>query len=380
MTATPIPRSLALHAVRQPGRFGARRDAAGAHADRDRNFHRERGSTRSTRSCARNSSRAIAPTTSFRLSRARRMATSAVGGGDGQAARSGPLGGFRIGTLHGRMRPAEKERAMRAFRDGALDVLVATTVVEVGIDVPEASVIVVVAAERYGLAQLHQLRGRVGRGARASRCCLVVSGDDDARARLDARLERDGPRRQRRRGRARGPADCAAPAICSARDKAARCRCASPASSATARLIERSRATGGELAERDPALELRGIRGRADGACADAGFRLQPRRYRLVAMGRARSKSRRTRAGSRRCVRRREVSAGGLIWRRRGDGSISVVLVTTGRTQHMGAAQGTSRGRRDDRAGGDARSARGERTYGGRDRAAGRNFLCLFVA
>ncbi|MGH7915734.1 MAG: ATP-dependent DNA helicase RecG [Candidatus Binataceae bacterium] len=98
---------------------------------------------------------------------------------------AGPLDGFRIGTLHGRMRPADKERAMRAFRDGALDVLVSTTVVEVGIDVPEASVIVVIAAERYGLAQLHQLRGRVGRGAAASRCCLVVSRESDARMRLD---------------------------------------------------------------------------------------------------------------------------------------------------------------------------------------------------
>ena len=94
----------------------------------------------------------------------------------------GPLCGFKIGTLHGRMRPAEKERAMRGFRDGALEVLVSTTVVEVGIDVPEASAIVVIAAERYGLAQLHQLRGRVGRGAAASRCCLVVSREDDARA------------------------------------------------------------------------------------------------------------------------------------------------------------------------------------------------------
>jgi len=85
------------------------------------------------------------------------------------------LQGCRIGILHGRMRPTEKERAMREFRDGALDVIVSTTVVEVGIDVPEATVMVIVAAERYGLAQLHQLRGRVGRGAAPSRCCLVVS-------------------------------------------------------------------------------------------------------------------------------------------------------------------------------------------------------------
>ena len=82
---------------------------------------------------------------------------------------------FGVGVLHGRMRPAEKDSVMRAFRDGTINLLVATTVVEVGVDVPEASIIVIAAAERYGLAQLHQLRGRVGRGTAASRCCLVVS-------------------------------------------------------------------------------------------------------------------------------------------------------------------------------------------------------------
>lgn len=99
----------------------------------------------------------------------------------------GALRGRRIGTLHGRMQAAAKERVMREFRDGGLDVLVATTVVEVGIDVPEATIIVIVAAERYGLAQLHQLRGRVGRGAIASRCCLLPSAGTGAQAM--ARLE-----------------------------------------------------------------------------------------------------------------------------------------------------------------------------------------------
>jgi ATP-dependent DNA helicase RecG len=94
----------------------------------------------------------------------------------------GELRGARIGTMHGRMSAAEKDRAMRAFRDGALDILVCTTVVEVGIDVPEATVIAVLTAERYGLAQLHQLRGRVGRGERASRCCLIASADADETA------------------------------------------------------------------------------------------------------------------------------------------------------------------------------------------------------
>jgi ATP-dependent DNA helicase RecG len=95
---------------------------------------------------------------------------------------TGELRGFAAGALHGRMRPVEKDRVMREFRDGALQVLVSTTVVEVGIDVPEATVIVIVSAERYGLAQLHQLRGRVGRGEAPSQCCLVASNGGDPRA------------------------------------------------------------------------------------------------------------------------------------------------------------------------------------------------------
>jgi ATP-dependent DNA helicase RecG len=96
--------------------------------------------------------------------------------------KKGALREARIGTMHGRMSPAEKDRAMREFRDGVLDILICTTVVEVGIDVPEATTIVIVAAERYGLAQLHQLRGRVGRGEKASRCFIVASSDADEAA------------------------------------------------------------------------------------------------------------------------------------------------------------------------------------------------------
>ncbi len=102
--------------------------------------------------------------------------------------RRGPLRSYRIETIHGRMSPADKERVMAAFRDGAVQVLVSTTVVEVGIDVPEATVMVVIAAERYGLAQLHQLRGRVGRGATPSKCCLVTSAESDDSARERMRI------------------------------------------------------------------------------------------------------------------------------------------------------------------------------------------------
>ncbi|HSG65025.1 MAG TPA: ATP-dependent DNA helicase RecG [Gammaproteobacteria bacterium] len=80
---------------------------------------------------------------------------------------------LRVGLLHGRMRPADKEAVMRAFKAGELDLLVATTVIEVGVDVPNATLMVIENAERLGLAQLHQLRGRVGRGREASNCVLL---------------------------------------------------------------------------------------------------------------------------------------------------------------------------------------------------------------
>ncbi len=83
---------------------------------------------------------------------------------------------LRVGLVHGRMRPAEKDRGMRAFKEGLIQVLVATTVIEVGVDVPNASLMIVENAERMGLSQLHQLRGRVGRGAVRSHCVLLYKG------------------------------------------------------------------------------------------------------------------------------------------------------------------------------------------------------------
>jgi ATP-dependent DNA helicase RecG len=93
---------------------------------------------------------------------------------------------LRVGVLHGRLPADEKDRVMAEFKAGRIQVLVATTVVEVGVDVPNATVMVVEHAERFGLAQLHQLRGRVGRGAQKSFCVLVTSGalTDEARARI----------------------------------------------------------------------------------------------------------------------------------------------------------------------------------------------------
>jgi ATP-dependent DNA helicase RecG len=101
---------------------------------------------------------------------------------------AGALAGLRIGVLHGRLSPAEKDEVMAAFTEGSVDVLVATTVVEVGVNVPNASVMVILDADRFGVSQLHQLRGRVGRGSVAGLCLLVTEAPalSPARERLEA--------------------------------------------------------------------------------------------------------------------------------------------------------------------------------------------------
>ena len=97
-------------------------------------------------------------------------------GEEAERLRRGPLRDFNVGLLHGQMHPTEKGEAMRAFAAGETDVLVATTVIEVGIDVPNATVMMIEGAERFGVSQLHQLRGRVGRGEHPSQC-LLFAGD-----------------------------------------------------------------------------------------------------------------------------------------------------------------------------------------------------------
>ncbi len=103
---------------------------------------------------------------------------------------AGELKGFRVGCVHGRLRTAERRSLMARFKAGDLDVLVATTVIEVGVDVPNATIMIVQEADRFGLAQLHQLRGRVGRGAEQSYCLLVSRAKEEltesAQERLDA--------------------------------------------------------------------------------------------------------------------------------------------------------------------------------------------------
>ncbi len=102
--------------------------------------------------------------------------------------RSGALAGLRIGVMHGRLPADEKDAVMREFRDGKVQVLVSTTVIEVGIDVPAATVMVIMGAARFGLAQLHQLRGRIGRGTQPGFCYLVADGA--ARRKLKVLVEK----------------------------------------------------------------------------------------------------------------------------------------------------------------------------------------------
>jgi ATP-dependent DNA helicase RecG len=120
------------------------------------------------------------------------------------------LPGCQVGLLHGRLPAAEKAAVMAEFSSGRMGVLVATTVIEVGVDVPNASLMVIEHAERFGLAQLHQLRGRVGRGSAASVCVLLYTGplSDTGKSRLRAMAETtDGFEIARRDLEIRGPGE-----------------------------------------------------------------------------------------------------------------------------------------------------------------------------
>jgi ATP-dependent DNA helicase RecG len=120
------------------------------------------------------------------------------------------LPGIRIGLVHGRLKPAEKEQVMAAFKAGELELLVATTVIEVGVDVPNASLMIIENGERLGLAQLHQLRGRVGRGSAQSSCVLLYRGplSEQAHKRLAIlRASNDGFEIARRDLELRGPGE-----------------------------------------------------------------------------------------------------------------------------------------------------------------------------
>ena len=131
--------------------------------------------------------------------------------------RRAELRGYRVGLLHGRLKPAERREVMRQFKERELDVLVATTVIEVGVDVPNATIMIVQEADRFGLAQLHQLRGRVGRGGEQSYCLLISRPKEELTD--DGAGAAAGARRLDRRLRAGRDAtsSCAGRASCSAR-------------------------------------------------------------------------------------------------------------------------------------------------------------------
>src|SRR6202043_2957195 len=99
------------------------------------------------------------------------------------------LRGYRVGLLHGRLRPADRRKLMARFKARDLDVLVATTVIEVGVDVPNATIMIIQEADRFGLAQLHQLRGRVGRGSEQSYCLLISRAKEELTESAHARLQ-----------------------------------------------------------------------------------------------------------------------------------------------------------------------------------------------
>jgi len=173
---------------------------------------------------------------------------------------SAALPGVLVGLLHSRMAPAEKKAVMDLFKEGVVGVLVSTTVIEVGVDVPNASLMVIEHAERFGLSQLHQLRGRVGRGAAASACVLMYSQPEGgrlseaSRERLRAMAEtHDGFEIARRDLEIRGPGEF----LGARQSGAALLRFADLATDAD--LLEWARALAPQLLDQHPALARRHV-------------------------------------------------------------------------------------------------------------------------
>ena len=163
---------------------------------------------------------------------------------------------FRIGLVHGKMAPAEKDHVMQAFAAGEVQVLVSTTVIEVGVNVPNACLMIVENAERFGLSQLHQLRGRVGRGSRKSYCILVrAGGGETARARLEVmRTTYDGFRIAEQDLAQRGPGDFLAPAAGGSIRQSGGFRLAECCHDAD--LMNRALSDARDLLAADPALDM----------------------------------------------------------------------------------------------------------------------------
>jgi ATP-dependent DNA helicase RecG len=192
MTATPIPRTLALTV------YGdlAVTEIAKPPADRKPIVTAWVGAERSSEAYARlrvhldagRQAYVVCPLIEASETRLARAAEE-----EAERLERAELAGYRVGLLHGRLKAGDRREVMRAFNERELDVLVATTVIEVGVDVPNATIMIVQEADRFGLAQLHQLRGRVGRGAEQSYCLLIsrpkLELTDAARSRLEALVE-----------------------------------------------------------------------------------------------------------------------------------------------------------------------------------------------
>jgi ATP-dependent DNA helicase RecG len=188
MTATPIPRTLALTV------YGdlAVSEIAGPPANRRPIVTGRVGAERSSEAYARlrvhldagRQAYVVCPLIEQSEARLARAAEA-----EAERLRRGELAGYRVGLLHGKLKPAERREVMRRFKEHELDVLVATTVIEVGVDVPNATIMIVQEADRFGLAQLHQLRGRVGRGAEQSYCLLVSRPVEELSEAAERRLQ-----------------------------------------------------------------------------------------------------------------------------------------------------------------------------------------------
>ncbi len=188
MTATPIPRTLALTI------YGdlAVSEIAAPPANRKPIVTARVGAERSSEAYTRlrvhldagRQAYVVCPLIELSETRLARAAEE-----EAERLRRAELQGYRVGLLHGRLKSAERREVMRQFKDHELDVLVATTVIEVGVDVPNATIMIVQEADRFGLAQLHQLRGRVGRGAEQSYCLLISRPVEELSETADRRLQ-----------------------------------------------------------------------------------------------------------------------------------------------------------------------------------------------
>jgi ATP-dependent DNA helicase RecG len=192
MTATPIPRTLALTVFGELDVTEIEKPPASRKPIVTAWVGAERSSEAYARLCvhldAGRQAYVVCPLIEASETRLARAAEA-----EAERLQRAELAGYRVGLLHGRLKGAERREVMRAFKEQELDVLVATTVIEVGVDVPNATIMIVQEADRFGLAQLHQLRGRVGRGAEQSYCLLIsrpkLELTEVAQARLEALVD-----------------------------------------------------------------------------------------------------------------------------------------------------------------------------------------------